>query len=139
VPPQWPTVESVKLSLGATTAARDGLIGSAVAAAIEQVATDLGYRDISVEEESESGLEGTYVLMASVPNWDTDEWEDVAEIDPTHSLSSAALILAVMVLKAPEAPYGIAAAFDLGAVRVAADHPTYARLLTGARQRFGVA
>lgn len=139
MPPQWPTVESVKQSLGATTSARDGLIGFAVAAAIEQVATDLGYRDILVEEDSESGNEGHYILTASVPNWETDEWEDPAEIDPNHSLSAAALILAVMVLKAPEAPYGIAAAFDLGAVRVAADHPTYARLLTGSRQRFGVA
>ncbi len=139
MPPTWPTVESVKQSLGTTVASRDGLIGSAIAAAIEQVATDLGYRDISVEEESESGFEGSFVLMASVPNWETEEWEDVAEIDPNYSQSNAAGLLAVMVLKAPEMPYGVVAAFDLGAVRVAADHPTYQRLLTGSRQRFGVA
>jgi hypothetical protein len=46
--------------------------------------------------------------------------------------------LAVMVSKAPDAPYGIAAVFDTGGLAVAAQHPTYNRLLTGHRRSFGI-
>lgn len=137
---EWPTVEAVKQSLGVTTSDRDGLIASAVQAAIEQVAVDLGYRNISVSEESESPG-NAFVLTASVYSVDADQvgsTSDPAEVEPTNSLSNAALILAVMAVKAPEAPFGIAAVFDLGALRVAANHPTYLRMLTGHRFRFGV-
>jgi len=137
---EWPTVEAVKLSLGVTTDTRDDLIASAVKAAIEQVAVDLGYQDITVSEDSGSGSDG-YVLTAGVFVHDADTGGDVTdavEVPPTNSMSNAALILAVMVTKAPDAPYGIAAAFDLGAVRVASEHPTYTKMLTGQRVRFSV-
>lgn len=130
---EWPTVEAVKLSLGVTALNRDEMIASAVAAAIEQVGVDIGYEDIEVSEDSGSGL---FTLVATL---DPEDSGSYLEVIPSHSLSQAALILAVMAVKAPEAPYGIAAAFDLGAVRVAAQHPTYQRMLTGSRQRFGVA
>lgn len=58
---------------------------------------------------------------------------------PTASQAQAALVLAVMVAKAPAAPYGVAAVFDLGALRVAANHPTYTRLLAGQRTRWPIA
>ena len=136
---EWPTVEDVKLSLGVTTTARDSLISTAIKAAIEQVAVDLGYNNISVDEDSDSGAEGRYVLIGSLPDPDPyAEPVEVAEIPPTNSLNQAALILSVMAIKAPDAPYGIAAAFDLGAVQVAANHPTYQRMLTGQRLRFGI-
>lgn len=63
-----------------------------------------------------------------------------AEIaDPSASQSAAALVLAVMIAKAPAAPYGVAAVFDAGALRVSAQHPTYLRLLVGQRSRFPIA
>ena len=58
---------------------------------------------------------------------------------PSASLSQAALVLAVMVTKAPDAPYGIAGVFDVTAVKIAADHPTYQRLIAGQRARFPIA
>ena len=58
---------------------------------------------------------------------------------PTASQAQAALVLAVMVMKAPDAPYGIAGVFDQSAVKIAADHPTYQRLLAGQRARFPIA
>lgn len=63
----------------------------------------------------------------------------VAIAEPTASQSQAALVLAVMVAKAPAAPYGVAAVFDMGALRVAAQHPTYMRLLVGQRTAWPIA
>lgn len=63
--------------------------------------------------------------------------EEAAE--PSSSISQAALILAVMTAKAPAAPYGVAAVFDAGALRVSAQHPTYLRLLSGFRARWPIA
>lgn len=134
----WPTVAAVKHALGVSSDSQDGLIAAALGAAIEQVAVDLGYQEISVSQESEP--EGPFTLTASLYDAeDPDESQPILEIEPTYSLAQAALILCVMAVKAPEAPYGIAAAFDLGAVKVASEHPTYQKMLTGHRQRFGVA
>lgn len=64
--------------------------------------------------------------------WDTDP--------PIPSqLWSAALLLAVVTTKDPDAPHGIAAVFDTGALYVARDHPSYWRLLRGHRRGWGVA
>jgi hypothetical protein len=60
-------------------------------------------------------------------------------VEPSSSQSSAALVLAVMVAKAPAAPYGVAAVFDSGALRVSANHPTYLRLLVGQRTAWPIA
>lgn len=130
---EWPTVAAVKSSLGVTTSDKDEMIAAATAAAIEQVAVDIGYEDIEVELDSGSDL---YSLVAT---FDSEDSGSYVEVIPSNSLSQAALILAVMAVKAPDAPYGIAAVFDLGGIRVAAQHPTYQRMLTGSRQRFGVA
>ena len=65
----------------------------------------------------------------------TDAGGGHAQLQP---VSQAALILAVQTLKAPEAPYGVAAVFDTGGLRVAAEHPTYQQMLLGERLAFGV-
>lgn len=133
----WPTVAEVKQSLGIDTDTRDAVISAALGAAIEQVAVDVGYHDIEVSEDSDPP--GTFSLTGHLYTADEDDSEPELTVIPTYSLSQAALILAVMAVKAPDAPYGVAAVFDLGGLQVAKDHPTYTRLLTGHRQRFGVA
>ena len=128
----WPTVAAIKQVLGVTTADRDSLIADAVGAAIEQVAVDCGYHTIAVATP-----EATPVLTGAL-ELDEDDEPIVLTVTPTYSLSKAAEILAVMAVKAPDAPHGIAAVFDLGGLRVAAEHPTYLRMLRGHRQAFGV-
>ena len=109
----WPDAAAVKRRLGITNASteQDADVTLALDAAIEQVLFDVG-RDPDV---------------------------DSGEVVPTPSLSAAALLLAVSCFKAPDAPYGIAAIFDTGGLYVARDHPSYQRLLVGARETFGVA
>ena len=109
----WPELETLKQVLNVTTDAKDELLTSALAAAIDQVKID----------------------CAGTP----EGFDDTSEgLEVTDSLSQAALLLAVMVTKAPDAPYGVAAVFDTGGLRVAAEHPTYLRLLTGSHYSFGV-
>ena len=128
----WPSVEAVKQALGVTVDNRDAVIASALGAAVEQVGVDLGYTSIAVEYVG-SPPDDLPELTAALTEDDSP-----AIIVPSYSLSVAALILAVMAVKAPDAPYGVAAVFDLGALRVAADHPTYQKMLGGQRQAFGV-
>lgn len=65
---------------------------------------------------------------------------DILYLDaPTDSLAAAALLLAVRVTKAPDAPFGVAAVFDSGGLYKAVSDPDYRRLLKGARSSFGVA
>lgn len=59
--------------------------------------------------------------------------------DPSASLAQAALLLAVTVMKAPDAPFGVAAVFDAGGLYVARSNPNYVRLLKGQRVSFGLA
>ena len=131
----WPTVAEVKAALGVTVSTRDTVIAAAVGAAIEQVCHDCGYRGVVVS---------TPGAVPAAVGWveeydDSDEDETPAAIVPSYSMENAALILAVMTVKAPDAPFGVAAVFDTGGLRVAAQHPTYRRLLTGNRVAFGVA
>ncbi len=109
----WPDANAVKRRLGITNASaeQEADVELALDAAIEQVLFDVG-RDPDV---------------------------DSGEVLPTPSLAQAALLLAVSCFKAPDAPYGIAAVFDTGGLYVARDHPSYQRLLVGARETFGVA
>lgn len=118
----WPDLDALKAELGVTTDARDETLSNALAASIEQVKLDTAGE---IRPWSDTGD----------PSADPPVPADTV----TSSLSSAALILAVMVSKAPAAPYGIVAAFDLGAVRVASTHPTYRKLLKGSRRAFGIA
>ena len=132
----WPTVAQVKTYLGVTASDRDAVILQALQAACEQVGTDVGYRDITIDEES--GDPGFILSGVLGPLTDQDPEPEPVEIVPTPSLAQAALILAVMAVKAPDAPFGVAAVFDTGGLRVAAEHPTYLRMLTGQVQAFGI-
>lgn len=131
----WPTLAELKLTLGVTTDARDVTLTRALGAAIEQVGIDVGYRDVTVSD------------VATVPvleGWiDYDDADppapDVVEVTPNESLAQGALLLAVTAMKAPDAPFGVAAIFDTGGIYVARQNPNYLRLLKGSRQRFGVA
>jgi hypothetical protein len=57
----------------------------------------------------------------------------------TSSLAAAALLLAVRILKSPEAAFGVAAVFDGGGIYVAKQDVNYQRLIKGHRRRFGIA
>lgn len=128
--PDWPTLAAVKRSLQIDRSDRDADLTAALAAAIEQVGWDIGYQQVSVELESGAD---TFTLLGTL-----DANTDPAEVLPTYSTAQAALILAVMAMKAPDAPFGVAAVFDTGGLRVAAEHPTYRRMLVGNRQSFGL-
>lgn len=109
----WPTLDQVKQQLGVDNSAADDVLQNGLDAAIEQVQID---------------------VAGTVENFDVEYYNG-----PTASLSQAALILAVMACKAPDAPYGVAAVFDTGGLRVAAEHPTYLRMLVGQRRTFPLA
>jgi hypothetical protein len=106
----WPTVAQVKRRLGITNsdAGVTADVTLALNAAIEQVKLDVAGED---------------------PETDPT---------PTDSLSAAALLLAVACYKAPDAPHGVAAVFDMGGIYVARQNPHYERLLVGSRQTFGI-
>jgi hypothetical protein len=76
-------------------------------------------------------------LDAAVEQVEIDVGEPVTE--PSASLARAALLLAVTVWKAPDAPFGVAAVFDAGGIYVARANPNYLRLLKGHRVAFGIA
>lgn len=79
----------------------------------------------------------TLALAAAIEQVQFDVGEPVA--DPSASLQQAALLLAVTITKAPEAPFGVASTFDTGGIYVARHNPNYTRLLKGHRVRFGIA
>lgn len=111
----WPVLAELKLQLGVTSSVKDDLLERALAAAIEQVKVDcLGSRAIAAGE-------------------------DILDADVSASQEQAAMLLAVMATKAPDAPYGVATVFDTGALYVARQHPGYQRLLVGQRSSFGIA
>jgi hypothetical protein len=98
---------------------------------LEQLKAELG-----VTLEGDDDVLG--MALAAAIEQVTSDCGGGAITTPTASQSMAALILAVTVAKAPAAPYGVAAVFDTGAMRVAAQHPTYLRLLVGQRSRFPI-
>lgn len=110
---EWPGADQVKRRLGITSQSSgiDEDVSLALDAAIEQVITDVGY-----DPDLDSGM-----------------------LEVTASMSAAALLLAVSCYKAPDAPHGVAAVFDLGGIYVARDQPHYQRLLVGQRIRHAVA
>jgi hypothetical protein len=110
----WPDLARLKQVLGVTSDTQDDLLDAALDAAIEQVQID---------------------VSGSAATFDDTDYPD----GPTASLAQAALLLAVMTVKAPDAPYGVAAVFDTGGIRVAAEHPSYLRMLVGQRKTFGLA
>jgi hypothetical protein len=125
----WPTLALLKQALGADTSAKDALLQQALGAAIEGVVTDCG--GSAVEVTFASGVPTVALADPSA--------EGPVEIGVTDSLAAAALLLAVSVTKAPDAPFGVASTFDTGGIYVARHNPNYNRLLKGHRVRFGVA
>jgi hypothetical protein len=116
----WPDVARVKRRLGITDSSLDAEIASVLAAAIEQVERDCAERLIDTDQSDPwPGGHQEYVLQPIAV--------------PTASQAEAALLLSVMIYKAPDAPHGIAAVFDTGGLTVASQHPTYLRLLVGQR------
>ncbi len=108
----WPDLTKLKAVLGVTSTAKDVLLQDALDAAVEQAKVDV------------SGSEAEFVTdYASGPN---------------AAIAQAALILTVMTVKAPDAPYGVAAVFDTGGIRVSAQHPTYLAMLAGNRKTWGL-
>lgn len=125
---EWPSLEDLKRELGVALAdtTADATLSSALAAATELVITDCGRDEASV-----ALLEDRY--EAYYPSW------VLPELVVTEALRQAALLMAVVIAKAPEAPFGIAAVYDVAAVQIARQHPTYTKLLRGSRVSFGVA
>lgn len=131
---EWPTLDELKRELGVKVDARDVTLRRALYAAIEQVGEDCGYHDLTVAEES-----GGDLVLEGWTDLDDDGEPLVVVVEPNASLSAAALLLSTSVAKAPEAPFGVAAIFDMGGIYVARQNPNYLRLLKGRRERFGVA
>ena len=134
---EWPTLDELKQQLGVRTDDRDVTLSRSLEAAIESVGTDLGYSDVTVDMES--GSDPTGYVLAGWTDRDDDDEPIVVEVVPNARLSAAALLLAVSGYKAPEAPFGVAAVFDMGGIYVARQNPNYLRLLKGNRVRFGIA
>ena len=130
----WPDLAMLKQALDVgDNDSKDNLLQQALGAAIEGVVTDCG--GAAVEVSFADGVP-TVELVDGSPAEDEDE---PIEITVNHSLASAALLLAVSVMKAPDAPFGVASTFDTGGIYVARRNPNYQRLLKGNRQRFGIA
>lgn len=129
----WPTLALLKQALGIPEDRddKDDLLQQALAAAIEGVVADCGGSPVAV-----TITEGQPEAELIVGSGDED---DLIEIDLTDSLAAAALLLAVSVMKAPDAPFGVASTFDSGGIYVARHNPNYTRLLKGNRVRFGIA
>lgn len=130
----WPSRAELKRTLGVTSDARDAELTRALAAAIEQVGSDIGYTSLTVDADDPDAM----TLSGSAED-DADEEPIIVTVTPNYSLAQAALLLAVTTMKAPDAPFGVAAVFDTGGIYVARQNPNYQRLLKGSRLRFGVA
>lgn len=108
----WPTLEELKVQLGINGALpedRETILSRALAASI----------DVVLKDTSGELLE------------DVDQ--------PSEQQAAAALLLAVRITKAPDAPFGVAAVFDAGGLYKATNDPDYRKLLKGERSNFGVA
>jgi hypothetical protein len=125
----WPDLAMLKQALGVDRDDKDALLQQALGAAIEGVVTDCG--GSAVDVTFAAGVP-TVALRAPEP-------DEPVEITVTDSLAAAALLLAVSVTKAPDAPFGVASTFDTGGIYVARHNPNYTRLLKGNRVRFGIA
>lgn len=129
----WPDLAMLKQALGVETSTKDDLLQQALGAAIEGVVTDCGGDPVTVSF-SESEPIGVPTVELVDPSA-----TDPVEVTVNHSLAAAALLLAVSVMKAPDAPFGVASTFDTGGIYVARHNPNYTRLLKGNRLRFGIA
>lgn len=125
----WPDLALLKQALAVDRDDKDTLLQQALASAIEGVVQDCGGDPVEV---TFSSGEPTVDLV-------DPSAEEPVEIRVSSKLASAALLLAVSVMKAPDAPFGVATTFDTGGMYVARHNPNYIRLLKGNRMRFGIA
>lgn len=125
----WPDLALLKQALGVDRSDKDTMLQQALGAAIEGVVTDCGGDPVAVTFAG--GVPSVALVDASA--------EEPVEITVNDSLAAAALLLAVSITKAPDAPFGVASTFDTGGIYVARHNPNYTRLLRGNRQRFGIA
>lgn len=117
----WPTVEDVKRRIGITRS-------DAGVTADAQRALDAAI--LTVQEDCDGWLAGSFPA---------DQAEDpLVPRDPDAKLESAAILLAVATYKAPDAPHGVAGVFDVTAISVAREHPSYGEILRGRRSDFGI-
>ena len=129
----WPNLTMLKQALGVDRSDKDNLLQQALGAAIEGVVIDCGGDPVEVTFGSPPS-DGVPVVELVDPSA-----EEAVEITVTTKLASAALLLAVTVMKAPDAPFGVASTFDTGGIYVARHNPNYEKLLKGNRVRFGIA
>jgi hypothetical protein len=133
----WPDLAMLKRALGAPSSDKDELLQLALASAIEGVIGDCGGSKVTVTFGSPSGSppdDGVPIVELADPSE-----EEPVEITVTSRLTSAALLRAVIVYKAPDAPFGVASTFDTGGIYVSRYMPRYQELLKGHRVRFGIA
>ncbi|HKR49464.1 MAG TPA: hypothetical protein VJT72_07765 [Pseudonocardiaceae bacterium] len=126
----WPTLAMLKQALGVDRSDKDDLLEQALGAAIEGVVDDCG--GDPVEVTFSSGTPTVALFDSPVDD------ETPIEIDVNDRLAAAALLLATTVMKAPDAPFGVASTFDTGGIYVARNNPNYTRLIKGNRLRFGI-
>lgn len=133
----WPTVEELRRALGVSGSVSsdlDAALAVGLGAAIEGVCADLGYTEVIVTDP-----DGTPAAVGQPEAYDDpDDPPDPVTITPNYSMQQAALLLAVKAFKSTDAPFGVAAVFDAGAVYVARQDPNYRKLLVGNRVRFAV-
>jgi hypothetical protein len=118
----WPTADDVKRRVSITRDS-DGVnadVQLALGAAIE-----------TVEMDAAAWLAGAFPAA--------DASDPLTPREPDARLASAAMVLAVSCYKAPDAPYGVAGVFDVAAIAVRDQHPTYVELLRGKRANHGIA
>ena len=124
----WPDLTALKQALGADRSDKDDLLEQSLGAAIEGVVADCGGSAVSVSFTSGSPTVDLVDLSAEEP----------VEIAVDDRLAAAALLRAIIIYKAPDAPFGVASTFDSGGIYVARYMPRYYELLKGHRQRFAL-
>ena len=124
----WPDLTALKQTLGADRSDKDDLLEQSLGAAIEGVVADCGGSAVSVSFTSGSPTVDLVDLSAEEP----------VEIAVDDRLAAAALLRAIIIYKAPDAPFGVASTFDSGGIYVARYMPRYYELLKGHRQRFAL-
>lgn len=100
---------------------------------IAQVKRRLGI----TRNDAESNADVQLALDTAIETVQQDAagWLAVQEPEgtPDARLASAALLLAVVSYKAPDAPHGVAGIFDTAAIAVRDQHPAYQELMRGHR------
>lgn len=90
--------------------------------------------DVAVDADVDLALEAAIEAVTE----DCQTWLTDHDDAPDARLASAALLLAVSTYKAPDAPFGVAGVFDVAAIRVSREHPSYQGLIRGHRADFGI-